>query len=121
MTRQPAASTSSQQPAAVSPVASRQPLTLLRQDGQTTRRGATVAREPPLGGRRVALLEHVGIVVGELLARRDLANRLDPDATVLDHGVAVRRTRVIDEACLVAVDRGVDDNLVALIIVDGKE
>ena len=60
------------------------------------------------------LLEHVRVVIGELLARHDLAKGLDPDATALDHGVAVRCTRVIDEACLVTANRGVDDDLVAV-------
>ena len=48
------------------------------------------------------------IVVGELLTRGDAADRIDEDPRVLDHGLAVWLTGVIDEARLVAVDSGVD-------------
>jgi hypothetical protein len=60
----------------------------------------------------VAFLEHVRVVVRELFARLDVANGLDPNATVVDHGVAIRIARVIDESRLVAVDGGVDHDVV---------
>ena len=36
-------------------------------------------------------VEHVGVVIGQLLTRRDVANGLDPDASLIDHRVAVFR------------------------------
>src|SRR5580704_5224649 len=49
------------------------------------------------------------VVVGELLAGGDVAQRLDEHAALLDHGLAVRVAAMIDEARLVAIDAGVDD------------
>src|SRR6185369_7048569 len=62
-------------------------------------------------------LEHVRVIVRELLPRLDIANRLDPDAIFIDHGIAVRIAGVIEEARVVPVDGGVDHHM----IVDGEE
>src|ERR1700756_2585608 len=48
------------------------------------------------------------IIVGELLAGRDAADRVDEYARLLDHRLAVGVAGVIHEARLVAVDAGVD-------------
>ena len=60
----------------------------------------------------MSFLELVGVVVRELFAGLDVANRLDPDASVVDHRIAVRPARVVDEAGLVAIHGGVDDDVV---------
>jgi hypothetical protein len=60
----------------------------------------------------VPLVEEVRVVVRQLFAGFDVADRLDPDASVLDYGIAIRRARVIDEPRLVSVDGGVDDDVV---------
>jgi hypothetical protein len=65
-------------------------------------------------------VEHDAVVVGEFLARLDVADRLDQHAvaarvatgTFLDHGAAVRRAAVIDPARAVAVLVRVDDVIV---------
>src|SRR5690348_16185982 len=49
------------------------------------------------------------VIVVELLPFLDRADRLDPDAPVLDHRFAVGVARVIDVDRLVAVDGAVDD------------
>src|SRR5688500_10776867 len=85
---------------------------LLRQDRPATGCGAAVTGKAALRPGRVALVEHVRVVVGQLLARRDVADRLDPDAAVIDHGVAVRIARMVDEAGVVAVHRRVDYQVV---------
>ena len=95
----------------------RRPLPLLRQDRPPALLRPAVTGEAPLRGRRVPLLEHVGVIVRELLAGDDVANALDPDAPVVDHRVAVGIARVIDEARLVPVHRGVDHH----VVVDGEE
>ena len=65
-------------------------------------------------------VEHDAVVVGELLARPDLARRLD-EHTVLaavaavvlvQHGLAVGLAAVVDPARVVAADVGVDDPVV---------
>ena len=58
------------------------------------------------------LLEDVRVVVGQLLARADVANCLDPDSAVVNDGIAVRIARVVDEARFVALERRVDHDLV---------
>src|SRR5688572_20440243 len=88
-----------------------------REDRPATSRRATLAHVdalPVLVLRAVAL---VRVVVRQLLAGSDAANRLDVDALSLVYRFAVRRTAVIDEARLVAVDRRVDHGLA----VDGKQ
>src|SRR6185437_8693746 len=95
----------------------REMLPLLREDRPSAIRRAAAAGESPLRRRRVPLFEQVRVVVRQLLARRDVANRLGPDPAVLDHGVAIRVARVIDEPCVVAVDRGVDH----YVVVDREE
>src|SRR5678815_1169453 len=60
----------------------------------------------------MSLVEDVRVVIRELLARGDVADRLDPDATVVDDRIAVRIARVIDEPRVVAVDGGVDHDVV---------
>src|SRR4051794_20482123 len=85
---------------------------LLRQDRPTTVRRAAVAGKPALRSRGVPLLEDVGIVVCQLLTRLDVANRLDPDTTLVDHGVTVWIARVVDEPRFVAVHGRVDHDVV---------
>ena len=82
------------------------------QNGPATVAGAAGAGVATLGGGRMALVEDVGVVVRQLFARLDVANRLDPDTAVVDHRVAVRVARVVDEPCLVAADGGVDYHVV---------
>jgi hypothetical protein len=53
------------------------------------------------------------IVVTELVAGLDVADRIDEYAAAFDHALAIRRTAVIDEARLVAVDARIDDRAVA--------
>ncbi len=67
--------------------------------------------------RGVPLGEDVTVVVGQLLTWGDVADGLDPDPAILDHGVAVRITGVVDEASLVAVDRRIHDQ----IVIDGEQ
>ena len=49
------------------------------------------------------------IVVGQLLARLDRADRLDEDPPLLDHCSRNSGRRMVDEARFVAVDPGIDD------------
>src|SRR4051812_20648173 len=70
---------------------------LLRQDRPAAGSGAAVAGKAALRRGRVPLLQHVRVVVRQLLSRRHVADRLDPDPPVVDHGVAVRVARVVDE------------------------
>src|SRR5688500_12858005 len=49
------------------------------------------------------------VLVEQLVARLDRAQRVDVDAVVLDHRFAVRLARVVDERGIVAPDRAVDD------------
>ena len=60
----------------------------------------------------MTLLEDVRVVVRQLLARLDISNRLDPNPAVLDHRVAIRIARVIDESRLVSADSRVDHDVV---------
>lgn len=84
----------------------------MRQDRPATVAGAAGTGIAAFGRRGVALLENVCVVVRELFARLDVANRLDPDAAVVDHRIAVRVARVVDEPRLVAADRRVDHHVV---------
>jgi len=65
----------------------------------------------------VTLVENIGVVVRQLLARGDIADGLDPDPAVVDHRIAVGIARVIYESRIVATHGGVDDD----IIVDRKK
>jgi hypothetical protein len=65
----------------------------------------------------VPLVEDERVVVTELLSWTNVTDRLDPDAAIVDHRVAIRVAAVVDPARLVAVDGRVDDD----IIIDGKE
>src|SRR6185437_9517677 len=89
----------------------------LRQNGSPAARSTAVTGIAALCGGCVALVEHVGVVIRQLLAGRDRAHRLDPDAPIVYHGIAIRLARVIDVARIVAADGGVDDD----IIVDGEQ
>lgn len=90
---------------------------LFGQNRPATRDGPAGAGEPLLGRRGVALIEDIRIIVYKLLARFDVVERLDPDAAVVDDGIAVGGAGVIEEAGVVAVHGGVDDHLV----IDGEE
>jgi YVTN family beta-propeller protein len=65
----------------------------------------------------VALFELVGIIVRQFLPGLHIPDRLDPDSPFLDHGVAVGIAGVIDESGVVALERGIDHD----VIVDGEE
>src|SRR5215216_5036412 len=49
-----------------------------------------IARIATLRRRSMSLLQHVRVIVRQLLPGLDIANRLDPDTAVLDHSIAVR-------------------------------
>jgi hypothetical protein len=65
----------------------------------------------------VSLLQHIRVIVRELLAGSDVANGVDPDATVIDYRIAVRIARMIDEPRFVSIESGVDYD----IVIDCKE
>ena len=71
-----------------------------------------MARIATFRGWRVTFGECERVIVREFFTGCDIAHRLDPDATIVDHGVAVRITRMIDPARIVAVDCGIDDDAV---------
>ncbi len=77
-------------------------------------RAATALRTAAAGVQR-ELCRIVGgfprelIVVPQLFARLDGADRIDEHATALDHRLAIRIAAVIDEARIVAADTGIDD------------
>src|ERR1700728_5449059 len=74
-------------------------------------RRAAAAGEDGIDVRRVVALAPDLIVVGELFARGDIAQRVDEHPRALDHRLAVRLAGVIDEARLVAADTRVDDRV----------
>jgi hypothetical protein len=85
------------------------PLPLLRHENRTAaRRRATPAGILGLRIRSRVLFPLVRIVVEQLFAFEDRLPGIDEHPAPLDHGVAVRRTRVIDEARIVAAHGGVD-------------
>src|SRR5688572_13707463 len=57
----------------------------------------------------VRLFQDEPVVVGQLLARLDVAQRLDEDAALFDHRLAVRLARVVDEAGDIAAAGRIDD------------
>jgi hypothetical protein len=76
-----------------------------------------VARESSLCRRRVPLIENVGVVIRQLFARPDIANRLDPDSSVVDYRITVGIARMVDEPRVVSPDGSVDHD----VIVDRKK
>src|SRR5690606_27044676 len=97
------------------PLLARHPLAepaLVAQDRATTLGRAAVAGVARLHRRRVRLVQDVRVVVRQLLARLDVADRLDEDAAILLHRLAVRIAGVIDPARVVAVPPAVDHRLV---------
>ena len=70
-----------------------------------------------LGRRRVPLIEDIRIIVHKLLAGFDVVDGIDPNPSLFNHGIAVGRTGVIEEPCIVAIYGGIDDDGV----VDGKQ
>src|SRR5688572_28229966 len=91
---------------------SRSTSTLLSQHRAATTRRAAAAGKATLSGGSVSLLQDHGIVVGQLLTRLDVPDGLDPDPAVLDDRVAVGIARVVDPTGVVAVDGGIDDDIV---------
>src|SRR4029077_10069057 len=79
------------------------------QHAAATAREAAAAGEDLIDLRRIVGFALDLVVVSEFLARLDGSQRVDEHAPILDHGLAVRLTGVVDEARLVAVDAGVDD------------
>jgi hypothetical protein len=73
-------------------------------------RRAAVAGEHFVDVRRIVLGPADRVIVLELLAGLYRADRLDEHAAVLGHRFAVRIAAVVDEARVVAVDAGVDDD-----------
>src|SRR5256885_9308776 len=49
------------------------------------------------------------VIVRQLRTLRNALDRFDPDMSALDERIAIRITGVIDEACVVSIERGVDD------------
>ncbi len=70
---------------------------------------------PPLG--LIASLVFEVIIVGQLFARLDLAERLYKDALAIEHSFAIRLARMIDKASRVAANAGINDRF----LVHGKE
>src|SRR5882672_4604487 len=70
--------------------------------------GAAAAGPDLVDIRRIVVLALDLVVVVELFARLDVAQRFDEDAPLLDHGLAVRVAGVVDVARLVAADARVD-------------
>ena len=52
----------------------------------------------------MSFLQLIRIIVREFLADLDVAQRLNPNASIINDSVAVGHTRMIDEARLVSVD-----------------
>lgn len=88
------------------------PLAFLRQNSPPTRSRTTTTRIPPLRRRRMPFLQLVRVVVRQLLSRRYVADRFDPDSPIVNHRVAVRIAGVIDEPRVVPVDRRVDHDVI---------
>src|SRR5690606_29156222 len=72
------------------------PLSLPGQDGTPALLRAAVAGVQPLVGGVVRLVQHVVVVVHQLLAPGDVADGIDENATILLHRLAVRVARVVD-------------------------
>src|SRR5687768_3147738 len=78
------------------------------QDRSATRRRAALAHVQTLPVLVLGAISLVPIVVHQLFAGRDGANRLDVDPLPLVDRLAVGSAAVIDEPRVVAIDRGVD-------------
>src|ERR1700694_1893844 len=78
------------------------------QHGAAAALEAAAAREDGVDVRRVVRFALDLVIVAELLARFDGADRVGVHALVLDQRFAVRLAGVIHEARLVAIDAGVD-------------
>lgn len=87
------------------------------QEGAAAAGSAAVAGEAALGGRGVAFLEDILVVVGELFAGRDVPDRVDPDLRSLSHRIAIGLARVVDPPRGVAAHGGIDHDAV----VDGEQ
>jgi len=57
-------------------------------------------------------LEHVCVVIRQLLARHDRADRFNPNVTVIDHRVAVWIAGMIDETRFVPIHGRVDNYII---------
>src|SRR5580704_241794 len=77
--------------------------------GAATGGDATAAGEYHIDIRRIIRFPLDLIIVGQLFTGRDVADRLDEHAAVLNHRFAIRIAAVIDKARFVAPDTGVDD------------
>ena len=67
---------------------------------------------PTLRGRCVAFLEHLLIVVRQLLTGVHVTDGLDPDLPVIHDCIAVRITRMVDETRCVTANSSVYHRLV---------
>ena len=65
----------------------------------------------------MTFLQDVSIVICQLLAALNIADRFDPDPLILDHSVAIGVAGMVDEPGFVSIHCSVDDH----VIVDGKE
>lgn len=60
----------------------------------------------------MSLIENVRVVVREFFTWSNVAKSIDPDAIIVDHGIAVRIARVIYESRLIAADRSIDHHMI---------
>ena len=82
------------------------------ENGAFTAARAAAALIQALHRRRMLFLELDAVVVAQLLARSDRAQRLDVDAVLVVHRFAVGCAAVVDPACAVAAATGVDHHAV---------
>src|SRR5580698_2284704 len=72
-------------------------------------RGTAPAGKDFVDVGRIVRIAPDGVVVAQLLARLDGANRLDEHAPLADGALAIRIAAMVDESRLIAVAAGVDD------------
>jgi hypothetical protein len=78
---------------------------------------AHARRSPTMAGTLLEAPQAQTIIVGELFARLDAAQGIEPNAPAHDHGLTVRRTTVIEEAGRIPRHAPVD----IIVLVEGKE
>src|SRR3954471_6957500 len=83
----------------------------LPEECAATAGGAAAAGKAAFGRWRMPLVEHIRVIVRELLSGRHVPNSLDPDAAIVDDGIAVRIAGVVDESGVVTVDGCVDHDV----------
>ena len=60
----------------------------------------------------MSLIENVGVIIRQLFSGFHITDSLDPDTLGLDHRIAVRVARVVDEPRFVPIDGRIDDDIV---------